>query len=73
MKSILKFQVNGIEQQLEFESPSDAIDTGVNQLLAREAVPISVSYQGKLIATKDDFSILWDEALRAKSSTISHE
>lgn len=73
MKSILKYQVNGIEHQLEFDSASDAIDTGVNQLLTYAAVPVSVSYQGKLVASKDDFSILWEEALRAKASTISHE
>lgn len=72
MKSILNFQVNGVESQLEFDSPSDAIETGINQLLEKAAMPMSVTLNGKVLASKDDFSILWEEAIRSKPSTISH-
>ena len=71
MKSLLTYQVNGIRHTMEFDSPSDAINYGLGQMLAHEGLPISVTYNNKTVATQDDFYLLWEEALKQNHSTFT--
>ena len=64
MKVLLHYKVNGVEYTEEFESPSDAIDAGVSQLIEKRASPQLVSINGKVISNQDDLFIAWEQALQ---------
>lgn len=62
MKAILHVQFKGVVEAFEFDSPSDALDVGLNHLLEGSGKPLRVIYNGRELANENDFSILWEEA-----------
>lgn len=62
MKAILHVQFKGVVESVEFDSPSDALDVGVDHLLKGSGRPLRLIYNGRELANENDFAILWEEA-----------